>query len=144
MAPDMTTLIAAAQAQMDRQVEELAEQEAQALRAVVAKQATGNGSISHTFKLDRKFRLVYVRCHFSSGLGTAAMKISVSSASGSAYNTLLQTITGVGVGTDVNQRMDALTEPSPWTFQQGDSVKVEWTNPGTTSWGLEVGLALAS
>lgn len=37
-------------------------------------------------------------------------------------------------------------DPSPWTFQVGDTVRVRWTNPdsGNITWGLEVGLALAS
>jgi hypothetical protein len=37
-------------------------------------------------------------------------------------------------------------DPSAWTFQAGDKVWIKWTNPdsGNMTWGLEVGLALAS
>lgn len=146
MTPDMATLVQRAQAELDRQLEELSVQEERQLRAVQVKRATGTNSISNTFKLDRKFRLVYVRCHFVSGVGTAVMKVSLSSAAGSAYNAQLLTIGGAGTGTDVNQRMDTVADPSGWTFQAGDAVKIDWTNPapGVMTWGLEVGLALAA
>lgn len=146
MTPDMATLVQRAQAELDRQVEELSAQEERQFRAVRVKRATGTTTISHTFKLDRRFRLVYVRCHFVGGVGTAVMKVSLSSAAGAAYNAQLLSIGGAGTGTDVNQRMDTLTDPSPWTFQSGDAVKIDWTNPapGVMTWGLEVGLALSA
>ncbi|MCG3130901.1 MAG: hypothetical protein FLDDKLPJ_01675 [Phycisphaerae bacterium] len=146
MTTDIATLIQAAQEELDRQVAELSEQEARLLRTVTAKTATGNGSIAHTFKLDRRFRLVYVRCHFTGSLGSAAFRISVSSAGGSAYNTVLATVAAAGVNADVNQRMDALAEPSPWTICKGDAMRLDWVNPspGLITWGLEVGLAPAS
>jgi len=57
-------------------------------------------------------------------------------------------MTQAGTGQDVNFRIsaDEISEPSPWTFQPGDAVRIQWTNPdnGNMSWGLEVGLALAS
>ena len=116
--------------------------------AVVTRVATGTGDINHTFGLDRKFRLVFARCHFTGAAGTAAFRLSLDSESGSAYDALLFTITLAGVGKDVNLRIagsDA-EDPSPWTFQAADLLRVQWTNPdtGNITWGLEVGLVLAS
>lgn len=146
MTTDISTLIQAAQEELDRQAAELSDQEARQLRTVTAKTATGTTSIAHTFKLDRRFRLVYVRCHFTGSPGTATFRVSVSSAGGSAYNTVLAMIAAAGVNADVNQRMDLLGEPSPWTLQKGDAVRIDWTHPGPgfVTWGLEVGLAPAS
>jgi len=58
------------------------------------------------------------------------------------------TITQAGVNNDVNLRLggEEAFDPSAWTFQVGDKVWIKWTNPdsGNMTWGLEVGLALAS
>ena len=76
------------------------------------------------------------------------MTISVESASGTAYDTRLYTVTRAGTNRDVNLRIsnEELEEPSPWTFQSGDNVRVQWTNPDSPNitWGLEVGLAIAT
>lgn len=121
---------------------------AQQLLVVVPQRASGSADIDETFSLDCRFRLVFVRCHFAGGTGTSAVTISVDSGEGSAYDSRLFTITQAGTNQDVNFRIgaDEVTEPSPWTFQAGDSVRIQWTNPdsGNMSWGLEVGLALAS
>lgn len=117
-------------------------------RAVVTRVATGSGDIDHAFGLDRKFRLVFARCHFTGAAGTAPFRLSVDSEHGSAYDARLFTSTLAGVGRDVHLRItesDA-EDPSPWTFQAADRLRVQWTNPdaGEITWGLEVGLALAS
>jgi len=60
----------------------------------------------------------------------------------------LYTITKAGTNRDVNFRIpaDESREPSPWTFQAGDFVRIQWTNPdsGNMTWGLEVGFSVAS
>ena len=121
---------------------------AQQLLVVVPQRASGSADIDETFSLDCWFRLVFVRCHFAGGTGTSGITISVDSGDGAAYDTRLFTITQAGPNQDVNWRIgaDEVAEPSPWTFQAGDSVRIQWTNPesGNMSWGLEVGLALAS
>ena len=121
---------------------------AQQLLVVVPQRASGSADIDETFSLDCRFRLVFVRCHFAGGTGTSALTISVDSWEGSAYDSRLFRITQAGTNQDVNFRIgaDEVTEPSPWTFQAGDTVRIQWTNPdsGNMSWGLEVGLALAS
>jgi hypothetical protein len=115
---------------------------------VTTKAGTGSGHIDATFSLDLRYRLVFVRCHFSGGTGTAAFTLSVDSTRGSAYDTKLFTITQAGVDKDVNLRLgdEEAVDPSAWTFQAGDRVWIKWTNPdsGNMAWGLEVGLALAS
>ena len=114
----------------------------------VVQRATGSGNINEVFSLDGRFRLVFVRCHFVGGSGAAALSISLDSTEGSAYDTHLFTMTQAGVDHDVHFRITAaeLTEPSPWIFQPGDAIHVQWTNPdsGQMTWGLEVGLVLAS
>lgn len=127
---------------------ELAATAARQATAVVTRTASGTEDIDAAFALDRKFRLVFIRGHFAGGTGTASLTISADSAAGTAYDTRLFTITKAGVGRDLNLRIpsDQTTEPAPWTFQAGDSVRVQWSNPdtGNITWGLEVGLAIAT
>ncbi len=109
--------------------------------------ASGSASINETFSLDWRYRLVFVRCHLVGGTGTAAMAISVDSTEGSYYDTRLFTLAQVGTGYDVNFRIgaDEVAEPSPWSFQAGDELRITWANPdsGNMSWGIDVGLVLA-
>lgn len=148
MAREISKILETAQAGLTQQTLELSEARARQLLAVTAKAATGSGNIDATFSLDRRFRLVFVRCHFAGGTGTAAFTISVDSTRGSAYDTKLFTITQAGVNKDVNLRIGGndVVDPSAWTFQPGDKVWIKWTNPdsGNMTWGLEVGLGLAS
>ena len=148
MAREISKILEAAQAGLTQQTLELSEARARQLLAVTAQAATGSGNIDATFSLDRRFRLVFVRCHFAGGTGTAAFTISVDSTRGAAYDAKLFTITQAGVNKDVNLRIggDDAVDPSAWTFQPGDKVWIKWTNPdsGNMAWGLEVGLALAS
>ncbi len=127
---------------------ELAETRARQMLAVATKTATGSGDIDQAFALDRKYRLVFIRCHFSGTAGTAELVLSVDSGSGTAYDAALFTITQAGTDKDVHLRIGEgdTGEPSAWTFQASDSVRLQWTNPdsGNITWGLEVGLALAS
>ena len=148
MAREISKILETAQAGLTQQTLELSEARARQLLAVTAKAATGSGNIDATLSLDRRFRLVFVRCHFAGGTGTAAFTVSVDSTHGSAYDAKLFTITQAGVNKDVNLRIggDDAVDPSAWTFQPGDKVWIKWTNPdsGNMTWGLEVGLALAS
>jgi len=107
--------------------------------------AAGSSDIDSSFGLDVRFRLVFVRCHFVGGSATSAMTIALDSISGASYDCFLFTILTAGPNHDVNFRIPAneSEEPSPWTFQPGDRLRVQWTNPGGTTWGLEVGLTLA-
>ena len=146
--PQTRTIIQAVEAALAVQEFELSEIRARQMVAVVTKTAIGSGDINHTFTLDRKYRLVFIRCHFTGSAGTASFTISVDSGAGSAYDANLFTITAAGTNKDVHLRIGNgdTGEPSAWTFQANDAVRIGWTNPdsGNITWGLEVGLAPAS
>ena len=143
-----TTILQQVDAALAIQEAELAETRARQMLAVISQVATGSGDIDHTCSLDRRFRLVFIRCHFGGGAGTAAFVISLDSGNGIAYDARLFTISQAGVNKDVHLRIggDGTGEPSAWTFQAEDALRIQWTNPddGNMTWGLEVGLALAS
>jgi hypothetical protein len=148
MALNASNVLGSVEAALAVQQTELAESRARQLRAVASKTATGTADMNETFKLDQKFRLVFLRCHFSGTSGSSDMAISVDSANGFAYDTILFTVTDAGTTKDVHLRIGSQDtgEPSAWTFQSGDSMRVQWTNPdsGNITWGVEVGLAPAS
>ncbi len=127
---------------------ELNEARLRQLQSVTARTATGTGNIDHPFKLDQRFRLVFIRCHFAGATGTASFAVFVDSAGGSAYDARLFTISLAGTNKDVHLRIGGgdTGDPAAWTFQPGDAIRVQWTNPnsGNITWGLEVGMALAS
>jgi hypothetical protein len=141
-------ILRAAEAGLTVQEVELAEERARQMLAVVTKTAGGSSDIDQTFALDRKFRLVFIRCHFVGGSGTAALSISADSVAGAAFDARLFTISQAGTGKDVHLRIEhgVPGEPSAWTLQSGDGLRIQWTNPdsGNMTWGLEIGLALAS
>jgi len=130
------------------QESELAEVRQRQMLSVATKTATGSGDIAHTFGLDCKYRLVFIRCHFTGSAGTASFHISVDSAAGPAYDARLFMIALAGTDKDVHLRIGEgdTGEPSAWTFQADDAIKIAWTNPdsGNITWGLEVGLAIAT
>jgi hypothetical protein len=149
MAADPTPgIIQAAQGGFAAQDAELADIRNRQLRTVLRQTANGSGNIDATFGLDRKFRLIYVRAHFAGGAGTAPLNLSLDSGMGAANDAKLFTVTQAGTGKDVNLRVQGadLVDPSPWTFQADDRIRIQWTNPDAANmtWGLEVGLALAS
>ncbi len=148
MASQTYQVIQAAQSGFATQDAEVAAARARQLLMVETEATTGSGDINAAFSLDRRFRLVFVRCHFTGGSGTSPLTISLDSGAGSAYDTRLFTITQAGTNQDVNFRItsEELTEPSPWMFQAGSGVRIAWTNPdsGNMAWGLEVGLVMAS
>ena len=145
---DLNKMLRAVDSGLAVQEVELAQTRSRQLLAVARKTATGSGDIDETFGLDRRYRLIFIRCHFVGGTGTAPFRISVDSGAGSAYDTRLFTLTQAGAGRDVHLRIGGgdTDEPAAWTFQGDDDLRIEWTNPdsGNMTWGLEVGLALAS
>ena len=151
MASNTTIPLSGVREAFDRMDAEMAATTSRQLRAVFSQTATGTGDIAHTFSLGSldviKYRLVYVRCHFVGGLGTNPFYFSIDHASGSTYDTRLATVAARGQDADLNFMVDSSLniDPTPWTFQQGDLLRLDWTNPAPTSmvWGLEVGLAPA-
>ena len=141
-------ILDAAQLALAVQDEQLEAIRARQMLAVSAQTSTDSSDMSAVFSLDRRFRLVSVRCHFGGTSGSAPLTLDLDAAAGVAFDARLFTITRAGVGRDVNFRVPAeeSTEPSPWTFQAGDQVRIAWTNPdpGNITWGLIVSLANAS
>ncbi|MEK6674836.1 MAG: hypothetical protein AABZ47_04180 [Planctomycetota bacterium] len=118
------------------------------LRAVVRQAASGSSHIDLAFSLAMRFRLVFLRAHYSGGTGQSPFVLTLDSGMGSAFDAGLFTVTQAGTLHDVNLRVEGvdLEDPSPWTFQAGDQLRIQWTNPDLTkmTWGVEVGLALVS
>lgn len=148
MASTPAQLFRAFEASLASQEALLARQRDRARDRVTTKYATGSTNINSLLDLDVAFRLVFVRCHFTGGTGTADMTLDLSSAQGNPYNAHLQSITAVGTGTDVFYTPGGtdIDDPSSWSFQSGDQLRIKWTNPdsGNMTWGLEVGLAISA
>ena len=148
MASGASQILNTARDGFSAQESELATARIRQALSVITKTATGTGDIAEVLALDRRFRLVFIRCHFVGTPSSATFTISLNSANGAAYDTRLFTITKAGTNRDVNFRVAATEsiEPSPWTFQAGDAVRFQWTNPdsGNVTWGLEVGFAIAT
>lgn len=147
MAGDMFAIVQTAQSGFASQDLELTRALERHVFGVTTKSATGTGNIAQTFAIGERFRLSFVRCHFSGSVGTAPFHISVDSALGSAYDARLFTVSVAGKDNDVHLRViePSGSGPSPWTFQPADALRIDWTNPdpGNITWGLEVGLAPA-
>ena len=147
MSKQMSSVLEVAQAGLLAQEAELARAKERKTLAVFTQNADGSNDISELFGLDKKFRLIFVRCHFSGVLGTATMYLKLDSRLGSRYDLALAGISSVGLGNDVNFSLGyykSSVEPLILAFQEGDRILVEWSNPnpGVTQWGLEVGMAL--
>jgi hypothetical protein len=114
---------------------------------VIPFRAAGNANMDETFSLTGPYRLIYVRCHFAGGTGTAALDITVDSAAGPEYDVELTSGKSSGINFDLNFRVPGADVPMPssWVIHAGDALRFTWTNPdpGNMTWGLEVGLARA-
>jgi hypothetical protein len=147
MAGDMFAIMQTAQSGFAAQEQELGRALDRHVFGVTTKSATGTGDIGATAQLGERYRLAFVRCHFTGSAGTAPFHVSVDSGKGVAHDARLFTVTVAGTGNDVHLRViePAGNGPSPWTFQPDDSVRIDWTNPdpGNITWGLEIGLAPA-
>ena len=75
--PRETSIVGAAEAVLAEQNTELSATRARQLLAVAAKAATGNGNVDTAFSLDVRFRLVFVRCHFTGAAGLTSMTLSL-------------------------------------------------------------------
>lgn len=148
MATASSQLLRAAEAGIAAQEAELVASRTRQVLGVISKTATGSADIDQSFSLDRTYRLIFIRCHFAGTTGSNPLSITLDSANGAAYDVKLYTIVRAGNGHDISFRIpvEESSEPSPWTFGLNDAIRIQWTNPdsGNITWGLEVGLALAS
>ena len=103
--PDLLQLLQTAQQGFADQTAELALARGQQTNVVESQTATGTGNIDELFFLERRFRIVFVRCHFAGGSGTAPLAIAVDATTGAAYDAILFTITQAGTGSDVHFRV---------------------------------------
>jgi hypothetical protein len=147
MSKQTSSILEVAQAGFLAQEAELARDEERKTLAVFTQNKDGSADLSELFGLDKKFRLIFVRCHFSGVPGTATLYLKLDSRLGSRYDLALATLSSAGPGSDVNFPLNFYKSPSEallWAFQEGDRILVEWSNPnpGVTQWGLEVGMAL--
>lgn len=100
--------------------------------------ATGTGNIATYNELMETsndafpwFELIGITCHFSTGTSND-ITITLDSKQGSAYDTVLKTIT-------CSSTTDAwwyLEEPQP--FKLSDRIKVTWTNDASYTYGLRI------
>jgi hypothetical protein len=112
---------------------------------------TDQTDLNARFTLDERFVLVFARCHFgSTGTGTATVSLKRDSWMETNYDVTLDTFDAKGITStagdaDLNFRVENPTELVHYTFEAGDFLVFEWTNPdsGNITWGMEVGLARA-
>ena len=103
------------------------------------------------FSLDGKpFALVFVRAHFGATNGTADMTLNIDSGRGKFFDLRKYTFTAVGRTAADGDKDGHLRitqdELIHWTYEAGDEIVFERTNPdtGNQHWGIEVGLIDAS
>ena len=77
--PRDSVILDAAGAVIAEQNVELNAIRARQLLAVGAKSATGSGNMNALFSLDVRFRLIFVRCHFTGTAGLAPLSIAIDS-----------------------------------------------------------------
>ena len=81
------------------------------------------------------FALNHIRAHFET-TPSNNLTISVDSEDGTQFDCKLR----IEVATDdLNVRVPE-DEYKDWTFRENDYMRIQWTNPSSISWGLEIGL----
>lgn len=90
-----------------------------------ASQDLSLGALSYTTSFNRKFKLEQIMFHFSQAV-TETITITVDSALGSAYDTVLQSVSLIAE-TDFVYRPQGEAN-----FQAGDEIKIQCTNANTT------------
>ena len=114
--------------------------------------ATGTGNMGDVtndrsttrFSLSTKFVLVYVVAKFSGGTSSAKMTLKRDHRDTSGLFDFTEFEWADNVGTDgeaiVSTRIP-IDEYPRYVYQPGDVLVLEWTNPNTQRWAVEVGLA---
>lgn len=113
-----------------------------------------NHSARFRFMEASRFVPVSLQIHFFGGTGTADCKMKVRSSKSGPYGTdgdestggefdaHLLTFEDAGQGADVNLRLEE-GDYEGFVFDKGDQIVFEWTDPGTTYWGIRLALAAA-
>ena len=100
--------------------------------------ASGGGNITAGYAPPEEAALKYLRIHFVGGSGTADVTISHQSDEGAEWNTDIAVFPDRGTGADLYYVVaDHLLTGS--IFQPTAPLVISWTNPSTTTWGIEIG-----
>ena len=94
---------------------------------------TGAAAIAYTFAPTLPCRLLEVRLHLSAAGGADNFTITLDSAGGAVYDTVLHS-------EDMTLVTDAHYKPNPpvWLTNSGDELEFAWTNASTRTYGLEI------
>lgn len=129
----------------------MADQPGRIIRPIAILRATGIENIDHLLKsTGRPYRLCHLRTHFAANPASsnpssapANLTLSLEAAAGDEYNLDLYKFIrggGVGIGRDAHAIFGTDAAGSSWIFESGDTLRVQWINPGGVRWGLEVGI----
>ena len=93
--------------------------------------ATGAGALAHTLAPARTLRLLEVRMHLSAAATQDTLTLTIDSALGAAYDSVLD-----------SQDMTGLSEyvfrpTTPVILMKGDEIDFSWTNTDGRTFGLE-------
>ena len=101
----------------------------------------GTGNIDVLFRPETKdgsrpaFVFNHLRAHFET-TPTNNLTISVDSDDGTQFDCKLRVESATD---DLNIRIPQ-HELKDWIIRENDYLRIQWTNPGSISWGLEIGL----
>lgn len=94
--------------------------------------ATGAAAVSQTITFTDDVELKEFRIHLSAAGGAGNLTITLDSALGAAYDSVLLT-------QDMTAVTDYVWRPSPGPhFMKDDKIVIAWANAGTKTYGLEV------
>lgn len=92
----------------------------------------GDGNIDYTLELDKAYQLEEVRLHLSAAGGANSFTVTLDSAAGTEYDTVLNT-------QDMTAAADEHWQPTrPLWITAGDGLVFAWTNASGYAWGLEI------
>ena len=122
---------------------------------VVPFRATGTGNMGDVtddrsrarFSLPTKFVLVYLLARFTGGSGSATMTLRRDHRDISGLYDFVEFKWPTTVGTDGEDNISTripIDEYPRYVYQAGDVLVLDWTNPNTQRWAVEVGLADAT
>lgn len=98
--------------------------------------ATGAAAINKTTAIGNNFRLCNVTVHFNTAPTTSeALKVTLDSAKGAAYDTVLYTINPGAVGsvTDIS-----FAPTNDFVCEAGDEIVVAYPNTDTKTYGVRI------
>jgi hypothetical protein len=109
-------------------------------KPIIIQRANGRGDLDKEFGLDSQFRLRWVRVTFdgtnsSANMMTVGLKSGYDSAHDMHFWTWRSAALKIGRSYKVPDG-----EVDAWTFAPEDTLRMEWINPATITYGIEVGL----